>query len=222
MSEPTRYDTRTVALLASIALASLLALAATWIAALGRVPQQRAAVERLLGAQTGLDVRYGRLVVRLGFYGPEAEFSHIEMYQPGADAPVLRAPQMVARFESWRLLRGGQLRPGRVRVSGAEIDLRQLSGLSIGRRRADAAARIDMSQLRSTQRGALGRAVAGCEFDRSRSFRGRSSSGEHYRCLADRREPCAGRSHQGQPQRHGSGSGGVHRCESGRRRFLGC
>ncbi|MCP5339476.1 MAG: hypothetical protein H7A16_04740 [Sinobacteraceae bacterium] len=144
MSEPTRYDTRTVALLASIALASLLALAATWIAALGRVPQQRAAVERLLGAQTGLDVRYGRLVVRLGFYGPEAEFSHIEMYQPGADAPVLRAPQMVARFESWRLLRGGQLRPGRVRVSGAEIDLRQLSGLSIGRRRADAAARIDM------------------------------------------------------------------------------
>lgn len=144
MSEPTRYDKRTVALLASIALAALLALAATWIAALGRVPQQRAAVERLLRAQTGLDVRYGRLVVRLGFYGPEAEFSHIEMYQPGADAPVLRAPQMVARFESWRLLRGGQLRPGRVRVSGAEIDLRQLSGLSIGRRRGDAAARIDM------------------------------------------------------------------------------
>jgi hypothetical protein len=111
----------------------VLALAATWIAALARVPQQRAAVERLLRAQTGLDVRYGRLVVRLGFYGPEAEFSNIEMHRPGADAPLLRAPRMVARFESWRLLRGGQLRPGRVLVSGAEIDLRQLSGLRRGR-----------------------------------------------------------------------------------------
>ncbi|MCC6172535.1 MAG: hypothetical protein IT481_10955 [Gammaproteobacteria bacterium] len=133
MSESTGHDTRNLTLLASIALAAVLALAATWIAALARVPQQRAAVERLLRAQTGLDVRYGRLVVRLGFYGPEAEFSNIEMHRPGADAPLLRAPRMVARFESWRLLRGGQLRPGRVLVSGAEIDLRQLSGLRRGR-----------------------------------------------------------------------------------------
>jgi hypothetical protein len=125
------HDRRNLALVASIALAAVLALAAAWISALARVPQQRAAVERLLRAQTGLDVSYGRLVVRVGFYGPEAEFGNIEMRRPGvaAGTPLLRAPRMVARFESWRLLRGGQLRPGRVLVTGAEIDLRQLAGL---------------------------------------------------------------------------------------------
>ncbi len=120
---------RNGAWLAGLAAVALLALVTTWTAALARVPQQRAAVERLLRAQTGLDVSYGRLVVRLGFYGPEAEFSDVEMRRPGAEAPLLRAPRMVARFESWRLLRGGQLRPGRVLVSGAEIDLRQLATL---------------------------------------------------------------------------------------------
>jgi hypothetical protein len=127
--DSTRPGWRNGALLASVAAAALLALVATWTAALARVPQQRAAVERLLQAQTGLDVRYGRLVLRLGFYGPEAEFSDLEMRRPGAEAPLLRAPRMLARFESWRLLRGGQLRPGRVLVSGAEIDLRQLATL---------------------------------------------------------------------------------------------
>lgn len=135
MTEPTRHDWRNGALLASVALAALLALAAAWISALARVPQQRAAVERLLRAQTGLEVRYDRLVVRLGFYGPEAEFSNVEMLRPGSAAPLLRAPRMIARFESWRLLRGGQLRPGRVLVTGAEVDLRQLVDL----RRAAAA-----------------------------------------------------------------------------------
>ena len=118
MPQSTQSGWRNAALLASLAVAALLALVTTWTAALARVPQQRAAVERLLRAQTGLDVSYGRLVVRLGFYGPEAEFSDLEMRRPGTDAPLLRAPRMVARFESWRLLRGGQLRPGRVLVSG--------------------------------------------------------------------------------------------------------
>src|SRR5690242_5908569 len=85
------------ALLAGLAAVALLALLSTWTAALARVPQQRAAVERLLRAQTGLDVRYGRLAVRLGFYGPEAEFGNVEMRRPGASAPLLRAPRMVAR-----------------------------------------------------------------------------------------------------------------------------
>jgi hypothetical protein len=137
------------ALLAGLAGLALLALLTTWTAALARVPQQRAAVERLLRAQTGLDVRYGRLAVRLGFYGPEAEFGNVEMRRPGSDSPLLRAPRMVARFESWRLLRGGQLRPGRVIVSGAELDLRQLLELrragaldgAANRRRAASTAR---------------------------------------------------------------------------------
>jgi hypothetical protein len=156
VSQPQVHDRRSLALLASIAFAALLALAAAWISALARVPQQRAAVERLLRAQTGLDVSYGRLVVRLGFYGPEAEFGNIEMRRPGlaTGAPLLRAPRMVARFESWRLLRGGQLRPGRVLVTGAEVDLRQLADLRRdGRTTAPATGAAAATAASTTRRG---------------------------------------------------------------------
>ena len=44
---------------------------------LARVPQHRAALERQVRAQTGLDVRFNELGVRLGWYGPEAVFRRV-------------------------------------------------------------------------------------------------------------------------------------------------
>src|SRR5581483_5135087 len=38
--------------------------------ALARVPEHRAALERLIRAQTGLDVRFNELGLRWGWYGP--------------------------------------------------------------------------------------------------------------------------------------------------------
>ncbi len=108
-------------------LATLLCGAALlWVAgaiAIARVPTQRATIERLLSAETGLDVRYGGLRVRMGFYGPEAELQGVELFERGTARLLLRAPRLIARFESWRLLRGGQLRPGRVLIEDAEVDL---------------------------------------------------------------------------------------------------
>ena len=104
----------------------LAAVVTAWTAALARLPEQRAMLERLLQSQSGLDVRYSRLVVRLGFYGPEAQLSGVEVRRAGEAEPLLLAPRVVLRFESWRLLRGGELRPGRILVSEARINLRQV------------------------------------------------------------------------------------------------
>lgn len=107
----------------AIAALAITLLGVAWGTALSRLPAQRASIERLLRQQTGLDVRYGQLRVRLGFYGPEAQLLDVRIARVGERRTMLRAPQLVARFDSWRLLRGGQLRPGRIVVSDAEVDL---------------------------------------------------------------------------------------------------
>ena len=104
--------------------ALLAAVAVAYAAALARLPQQRALVESLLQRETGLEVRFGAMAVRLGVYGPEAQFTDVEFSRRGE--PLLRAATLLARFETWHLLRSGQLRPGRIIVRGAEIDLRAL------------------------------------------------------------------------------------------------
>src|SRR3954462_3192803 len=63
--------------------------------ALARVPQHRAALERLVRAQTGLDVRFSELGLRWGWYGPEAVFRHVELDEPGSTQALLRAPELV-------------------------------------------------------------------------------------------------------------------------------
>src|SRR5690242_12567502 len=70
--------------------------------ALARVPQHRAALERLVRAQTGLDVRFTELGLRWGWYGPEAVFRHVELDEPGSSEALLRAPELVVGFDVWR------------------------------------------------------------------------------------------------------------------------
>ena len=107
---------------ATLAVALGVALLAAYASALARLPQQRAALEALLRSQTGLEVRFDALAVRIGFYGPELHFTSIEMRRPGDAQRLLRARELVARFDTWRLLQSGQLRPGRVVVVGAELE----------------------------------------------------------------------------------------------------
>ena len=47
-----------------------------------RVPAHRAALERLVRAETGLDLRFDALGLRWGWYGPEAVFSRVELGEP--------------------------------------------------------------------------------------------------------------------------------------------
>ncbi len=103
-------------------LAAGAALLGAYTVALARLPQQRAAIESLVRAQTGYDVRFGRIAVRLGFYGPEAHFTDVQMWRPGSARRLLRASDLVVRFETWRLLRSGSLRPGRILLVGAQLD----------------------------------------------------------------------------------------------------
>ena len=91
--------------------------------ALARVPQHRAALERLVRAQTGLDVRFTELGLRWGWYGPEAVFRHVELDEPGNSEALLRAPELVVGFDAWRTLRSGHPEAGRIELIAPEIDL---------------------------------------------------------------------------------------------------
>lgn len=90
--------------------------------ALARVPQHRAALERLVRSQTGLDVRFTELSLRWGWYGPEAVFRDVELDEPGSADAFLRAPELVVGFDAWRTLRSGHPEAGRIELVSPEID----------------------------------------------------------------------------------------------------
>src|SRR5580704_3677532 len=91
--------------------------------AVARVPQHRAALERLVRAQTGLDIRFDELGLRWGWYGPEAVFRRVELGEPGRSTVLLRAPELVVGFDVWQTLRTGQLEASRITLVAADIDL---------------------------------------------------------------------------------------------------
>ncbi len=108
--------------LAGVALLGALALLAYALAA-SQVPQQRATLESLVRAETGLDVRFRELRVRWGWYGPEAVFRAVELREPGDDELLLAAPELVAGVDLWRMLRSGELAVGRITLVNPDIDL---------------------------------------------------------------------------------------------------
>src|SRR5689334_17495630 len=90
--------------------------------AVARVPQHRAALERLVRAQTGLDIRFDELGLRWGWYGPEAVFRRVELGEPGRSTVLLRAPELVVGFDIWQTVRTGQLAAGRITLVAADIE----------------------------------------------------------------------------------------------------
>jgi hypothetical protein len=136
------------ALVAAVALAVL----AVYSAALARLPQQRSAIESFLREQTGFELRFERLAVQLGLYGPEARFGDVRLWRVGSARQLLQAPELVVRFETWRLLRSGTLRPGRILIVGAEIDADALRELEVSGRGAAARAVAQTPEQRLLQR----------------------------------------------------------------------
>ena len=115
------------AIVSAVGVASLAAtLLVTYELALARMPEHRAALERLVRAQTGLDVRFNELGFRWGWYGPEAVFQRVELAEPGNASVVLRAPQLTVGFDAWRTVRTGHLAPGRITLVAPDIDLEKL------------------------------------------------------------------------------------------------
>lgn len=115
--------------------------------AVARVPQHRAALERLVRAQTGLDAHFDELGLRWGWYGPEAVFRHVELGEPGHSAALLRTPELVVGFDVWQSVRSGQLAAGRLTLVAPDIDL---SGAGGG-------ARTGVAELRASVGAAVGR-----------------------------------------------------------------
>ncbi len=101
--------------------------------AVARVPQHRAALERIVRAQTGLDVRFSELGLRWGWYGPEAVFRRVELGEPGRSTVLLRAPELTVGFDAWRTLRSGRLEAGRITLIAPDIDFERVgSGVGVG------------------------------------------------------------------------------------------
>src|SRR5882724_5548403 len=96
--------------------------------AVARVPQHRAALEHLVRAQTGLDVRFNELGLRWGWYGPEAVFRQVELDEPGSAQALLRAPELVVGFDAWRTIRSGHPEAGRIELIAPEIDFSGVGG----------------------------------------------------------------------------------------------
>lgn len=118
---------RTTVLAAAAILAITGTLVVAYELALAKVPEHRAALERLVRAQTGLDVRFNELGLRWGWYGPEAVFRRVELGEPGRSNVLLRAPQLVVGFDAWRTMQTGQLAAGRITFVAPDIDLERLT-----------------------------------------------------------------------------------------------
>jgi uncharacterized protein YhdP len=91
--------------------------------ATARVPQHRAALEKLIRHQTGLEVRFRSLAVRWGWYGPEAVFQDVELGEPDQRIVWLRAPRLAVGLDAWRMVRSGHLEAGRISLESPDIDL---------------------------------------------------------------------------------------------------
>ena len=91
--------------------------------AAARVPQQRAALEDLLRAETGLEVRFSELSLHWGWYGPEVVFRGVALGAPGEPRPLLTASRLVLGVDLWRVLRSGELQIARITFIDPDIDL---------------------------------------------------------------------------------------------------
>jgi uncharacterized protein YhdP len=131
---PTRQGLRGAALVLTGALAFFAIVLLAYELAVARVPQHRAALERIVRAQTGLDVRFNELGLRWGWYGPEAVFRRVELGEPGRSTVLLRAPELVVGFDAWRTLRSGQLEAGRITLVSPDIDFERVGSAPGGAR----------------------------------------------------------------------------------------
>ena len=204
MPQSTQPGWRNAALLASLAVAALLALVTTWTAALARVPQQRAAVERLLRAQTGLDVQLraaGRAARLLRSRGG---------VQRRRDAPTRRGRAAAARAADGGALR--ELAAAARRAAAARA--------GAGQRRGDRPAAARDAATRGGAAGDAG-ATAGAARAAPAARRGRRDAARPARVAPAR---AARRHPRGQPRLRGrdpgldrSGARSRSRCSCVRR-----
>ncbi|HEY6824300.1 MAG TPA: hypothetical protein VI195_07650, partial [Steroidobacteraceae bacterium] len=107
----------------AVALTLLIALLAAYELAAARVPQHRAALEELIRRQTGLEVRFAGLLVRWGWYGPEALFEDVELGEPQGRGLLLHARRLIVSLDAWRMVRSGHLEARRITLEDPIIDL---------------------------------------------------------------------------------------------------
>lgn len=122
-----------------------------------RVPAHRAALERLVRAETGLDLRFDALGLRWGWYGPEAVFSRVELGEPQQAKVLLRAPELIVGFNLWASLHTGHLQAGRITLVAPDIDLPQPRSAAAGAGATSSPATVSIPAARILSRWRGGR-----------------------------------------------------------------
>ena len=160
-SPPPRQGLRVAALVAACVVVCIGIVVLAYEFAVARVPRNRAALEQLVRAQTGLDIRFDELGLRWGWYGPEAVFRRVELGEPGRSTVLLRAPELVVGFDVWQTLRSGQFEAGRITLVAADVDLTRGAVGGVARAGAGLARASGGSREPSAAPGSVATAVDG-------------------------------------------------------------
>src|SRR6187455_2537717 len=88
-----------------------------------RVPEQRAALEKLITERTGLAVRFDDVHFSWGLNGTSAVFTRVVLTDPNAGRVRVVAPELRVEFDTWDFLRHQQFSLGHVTLRSPDIEI---------------------------------------------------------------------------------------------------
>jgi len=108
--------------LLSVALLSVLALKL----ALNRVPEYQAQIKEWVHQQTGLRIRFNAVTPALRWYGPELQFSALELRSGDDRRGIAAARRGSIAVDVWTLIADARLLAGRIRLDAPQITVTRL------------------------------------------------------------------------------------------------
>ena len=93
---------------------------------LNRAPQYQAQIKDWVHEQTGFFVRFAEVRPSLRWYGPELYFERLELRSKDDRRTLAYAHGGSIALDVWKLIAGGKLLAGRIRIEGPEFDIVRL------------------------------------------------------------------------------------------------
>jgi len=91
-------------------------------------PDYQDEIRRFASEATGFDVQFGQMTATWPLLGPEVRFTGVRIATLKDQHPVLDARELSVGINLWQLVVERRLRPGRISVSNAAVDVERLAG----------------------------------------------------------------------------------------------